>query len=68
MTRKEKNKKKTILNLEQLRSFGITNDTNAENTIEEIDGRDLHGGKSNEGNDQDSGSVCQNWPTLGSIK
>lgn len=68
MARKEKNNKKTILNLEQLRSFGIINETNAENTIEEIDGSNLHGGRFNEEDDKDSGSVCQNWPTLGNIK
>ena len=68
MARKEHNKKKSTLNLEQLRNLGITNDPHADKTIEEIDGSELHGGRYKEGDDKDSGSVCQNWPTMGRIK
>ncbi|MGA6119790.1 hypothetical protein [Sphingobacterium anhuiense] len=62
----QKNKKKTELNLDQLKALGITRDPVSEDSIEEIDGSDLLGGKSRDGQDDVvSGNVCQNWPTLG---
>lgn len=48
-----------IVDLDQLKSLGITSDPKKNDSIEEIDGDGLLGGKES----PLSGDVCQNWPT-----
>ncbi|TDS14850.1 hypothetical protein [Sphingobacterium paludis] len=62
---KKNNRKQALktIRLDELKAFGITQDPQVGNGIEEIDGEKLAGGR----NDNSGTSLCQNWPTVGSL-